>query len=145
LETQGRSIVFSSDQNGTNPRFPDFARNANLLVMHLAIGVGANNPNQALPAMVGQSRAERNPGRLVLTTSHNSISIAAIVDVKKSYTGPLTIARRSAVHPSAVIAGRSFFLLTPPLCRLSKMRRVFLPMLPAKISALTITLSPARK
>src|SRR5258705_3156882 len=53
VETQGLSIVFSSDQNGTNPRFPEFARNANLLVMHLAIGVGANNPNHALPSVVG--------------------------------------------------------------------------------------------
>src|SRR5258706_2236601 len=53
LETQGQNIGFSSAQNGTNPRFPAFPRSANLLVMHLAIGVGANNPNQALPAVVG--------------------------------------------------------------------------------------------
>jgi hypothetical protein len=52
VETQAVTVVFSSDQNGTNPRFPDFAKGADILVMHLAIGVGANNPNQAVPIAV---------------------------------------------------------------------------------------------
>jgi hypothetical protein len=37
VETRDGSIVFSSDQNGTSPKFTDFARSANVLVMHLAI------------------------------------------------------------------------------------------------------------
>ena len=91
VETQGKTIVFSSDQNGTNPRFPDFARGANLLVMHLAIGVGANNPNQALPDVVGRVAQSTNPGRLVLSHIANFDLDAAVADVKKGYTGPLTI------------------------------------------------------
>jgi ribonuclease BN (tRNA processing enzyme) len=91
VETQGKTIVFSSDQNGTNPRFPDFARGANLLVMHLAIGVGANNPNQALPAVVGQVAQSANPGRLVLSHIANFDLDAAVADVKKGYTGALTV------------------------------------------------------
>ena len=91
VETQGRSIVFSSDQNGTNPRFPEFAGRANLLVMHLAIGVGANNPNQALPAVVGASRRAQSPGRLILSHIAQFDLDAAVADVKKSYTGPLTV------------------------------------------------------
>jgi len=91
VETQGRSIVFSSDQNGTNPRFADFARNANLLVMHLAIGVGANNPNQALPSVVGSVAQSTNPRRLILSHIAQFDLDAAVGDVKKSYTGPLTV------------------------------------------------------
>jgi ribonuclease BN (tRNA processing enzyme) len=91
IETQGKTIVFSSDQNGTNPRFPDFAKNANLLVMHLAIGVGANNPNQALPAVVGRVAQSTNPGRLILSHIAQFDLDAAVADVKKGYTGPLTV------------------------------------------------------
>jgi ribonuclease BN (tRNA processing enzyme) len=91
VETGGKTIVFSSDQNGTNPRFPDFARGANLLIMHLAIGVGANNPNQALPAVVGQVAQSANPGRLVLSHIANFDLDAAVADVKKTYTGALTV------------------------------------------------------
>jgi ribonuclease BN (tRNA processing enzyme) len=91
VETQGKTIVFSSDQNGTNPSFPGFARNANLLVMHLAIGVGANNPNQALPDVVGRVAQSANPGRLVLSHIANFDLDAAVADVKKGYTGPLTV------------------------------------------------------
>ena len=91
VETQGKTIVFSSDQNGTNPRFPDFAKNANLLVMHLAIGVGANNPNQALPAVVGRVAQSANPSRLILSHIAQFDLDAAVADVKRSYTGPLTV------------------------------------------------------
>jgi ribonuclease BN (tRNA processing enzyme) len=91
VETQGKTVVFSSDQNGTNPRFPEFAKGANLLVMHLAIGVGANNPNQALPDVVGRVAQNASPGRLVLSHIANFDLDAAVADVKKTYTGPLTI------------------------------------------------------
>jgi len=91
VETQGKSIVFSSDQNGTNPRFPEFAKNANLLIMHLAIGVGANNPNQALPAVVGRVAQSANPGRLVLSHIAQFDLDAAVAEVKKSYAGALTV------------------------------------------------------
>jgi ribonuclease BN (tRNA processing enzyme) len=91
VETQGLSIVFSSDQNGTNPRFPEFARNANLLVMHLAIGVGANNPNQALPSVVGSVAQAAHPERLILSHIANFDLDAAVADVKKGYTGPLIV------------------------------------------------------
>ncbi len=91
VETQGRTVVFSSDQNGTNPRFPDFARGADLLIMHLAIGVGANNPNQALPIVVGQVAQSAKPKHLVLSHIAQFDLDAAVADVKKSYTGPLTV------------------------------------------------------
>ena len=37
VQTRDVSVVFSSDQNGTNPRFVEFAKGANVLVMHLGI------------------------------------------------------------------------------------------------------------
>jgi ribonuclease BN (tRNA processing enzyme) len=91
VETAAGSIVFSSDQNGTDPRFIDFAKNASVLVMHLAIGVGATSPLHASPAVVGRIAQEANVGRLVV--SHISpIDIdAAIAELRKSYTGPLII------------------------------------------------------
>ena len=91
VETQRKSVVFSSDQNGTNPRFPDFAKNANLLVMHLAIGVGSTNPNQALPDVVGRVAQSANPGHLVLSHIARFDLDAAVADVKKNYSGPLTV------------------------------------------------------
>ena len=91
VETQGVTVVLSSDQNGTNPRFPDFAKGADILLMHLAIGVNANNPNQALPAVVGSVAHSANPKRLVLSHIGNFDLDAAVTDVKKNYSGPLTI------------------------------------------------------
>jgi ribonuclease BN (tRNA processing enzyme) len=91
VETQGKTVVFSSDQNGTNPRFVDFAKGANLLIMHLAIGVGANNPNQALPNVVGRIAQDARPGRLVLSHIANFDLDAAVADVRRNYTGPLTV------------------------------------------------------
>jgi ribonuclease BN (tRNA processing enzyme) len=91
VETQGITVVFSSDQNGTNPRFPGFAKGADILVMHLAIGVGANNPNQALPSVVGSVAQNANPKRLILSHIANFDLDAAVADVKKNYSGPLTV------------------------------------------------------
>jgi ribonuclease BN (tRNA processing enzyme) len=92
VETQGTTVVFSSDQNGTNPRFPDFAKGADILVLHLAIGVGANNPNQALPSVVGTMAQRAAPKRLILSHIANFDLDAAVSDVKKNYSGPLTVA-----------------------------------------------------
>jgi len=91
VETRDGSIVFSSDQNGTNPNFVDFARNANVLIMHLAIAAGATSPLHAAPAVVGRIAQEAGVGRLIVSHIGQFDLDAAIADVKKSYTGPLTI------------------------------------------------------
>ena len=49
------------------PGSPTPGFGADILVMHLAIGVGANNPNQALPAVVGSLAQSANPKRLVVS------------------------------------------------------------------------------
>jgi ribonuclease BN (tRNA processing enzyme) len=86
------SIVLSSDQMGTDPRFVDFAKGANVLIMHLALPAGAkDNPLHAAPDVVGRIAQEANVGRLIV--SHIGIFDldAALADLKKAYTGPLTV------------------------------------------------------
>jgi ribonuclease BN (tRNA processing enzyme) len=91
IETPAGSVVFSSDQNGTNPKFVDFARNANVLVMHLAIAAGATSPLHAAPAVVGRIAREAGVGRLIVSHIGQYDLDAAISELKQSYAGPLTI------------------------------------------------------
>ena len=91
IQTRDASIVFSSDQTGTNPRFVDFARGANVLVMHLAIAAGATSSLHAPPAVVGRVAQEAGVGRLIVSHIGQFDLDAAITDLKKFYTGPLTV------------------------------------------------------
>jgi ribonuclease BN (tRNA processing enzyme) len=86
------SVVFSSDQMGTDPKFVDFAKGANVLIMHLALAAGVkNNPLHAAPDVVARVAQEAQIGRLIV--SHIGIFDldAALADLKKTYTGPLTV------------------------------------------------------
>src|SRR3989454_12617018 len=92
VQTQGVSVVFSSDQNGTDPKFVDFAKDANVLIMHLAIAANApSSPLHASPALVGRLGQEASAKRLILGHIGQFDLDAAIADVKKSYTGALTV------------------------------------------------------
>ena len=92
VKVRNVSIVFSSDQMGTDPGFIDFAKGANFLIMHLAVAAGVtNNPLHAAPDVVGRVAQEAKVGRLIV--SHIGIFDldAALADLKKSYAGPLTV------------------------------------------------------
>ncbi len=91
VQTRGVSIVFSSDQTGTNPKFIEFAKGANVLIMHMAIAAGTKNPLHASPEVVGRVAQAAGVGRLIL--SHIGIFDvdAAVAEVKQAYTGPLTV------------------------------------------------------
>jgi ribonuclease BN (tRNA processing enzyme) len=91
VKTRDLSIVFSSDQTGTNPTFVDFARGANVLIMHLAIAAGATSPLHASPAMVGRVAQSAGVGRLILSHIGTFDLGAAVAEVKTIYAGPLTI------------------------------------------------------
>jgi ribonuclease BN (tRNA processing enzyme) len=91
VETPEGSVVFSSDQNGTNPKFIDFARGADVLIMHLAIAAGATSPLHAAPAVVGRIAAEAGVGRLIVSHIGQFDLDAAVADLRKNYAGPLTI------------------------------------------------------
>ena len=95
VETPDGAVVFSSDQNGTDPKFVDFARDADTLIMHMQVPAGtANNPLHAAPAVVGRLAQNARVRRLIV--SHIGLAgpvlEAAIADLKTAYTGPLTVA-----------------------------------------------------
>lgn len=99
------SIAFSSDQNGSDPAFVEFASGADVLVVHVAVpetasGSGANL--HAKPSVWGQMATDANIGNLVL--SHLS-AIAPrngdgkligfdekLANLRSNYDGPLVIA-----------------------------------------------------
>jgi ribonuclease BN (tRNA processing enzyme) len=85
------SIVFSSDQTGTNPKFIEFAHGANVLVMHLTIAAGASSALHASPAVVGRVAREAGAGRLIVSHIGQFDLDPAIAELKKFYTGPLTV------------------------------------------------------
>jgi ribonuclease BN (tRNA processing enzyme) len=92
VKVRNISIVFSSDQTGTDPKFVDFAKGANILIMHLALAAGVkNNPLHASPDVVGRVAQEAGTARLIV--SHIGIFDlnAALADLKTNYTGPLTV------------------------------------------------------
>ena len=91
VQTRDVSIVFSSDQTGTNPRFVEFAKGANVLIMHLAIAAGANSPLHASPSVVGRVAHDAGVGRLIVSHIGQFDLDPAIAELKKFYTGPLTI------------------------------------------------------
>jgi len=90
VETRGVSAVFSSDQNGTNPKFVEFAKGANVLVMHMATNV-ANNPLHAAPAVVGRIAQSAGVKRLVVSHLGQFDLDPAVAELKGAYTGALTI------------------------------------------------------
>jgi ribonuclease BN (tRNA processing enzyme) len=91
VETSDGTIVFSSDQNGTNPKFVDFAKDADLLIMHLAIAAGATSPLHAAPAVVGRIAQQAHVGRLIVSHIGLFDLNAAIAELKTAYSGPLII------------------------------------------------------
>jgi ribonuclease BN (tRNA processing enzyme) len=91
VETEGKSAVFSSDQTGTNPEFVKFAKGADALIMHLTVPVGANHPVHAAPDVVGRIAQEAKVGSLIVSHIGPIDLDAAIGELKKYYTGPLTV------------------------------------------------------
>jgi ribonuclease BN (tRNA processing enzyme) len=91
VQTGNVSVVFSSDQNGTDPKFVQFAKGANVLIMHLAIAPGVENPLHATPAVVGRIAQEAGVGQLIVSHIGLFNLDAAIVDLRKFYTDPLIV------------------------------------------------------
>jgi ribonuclease BN (tRNA processing enzyme) len=92
VQTANGSVVFSSDQNGTDPKFVEFAKGANVLIMHLAVAPGATVPLHATPAVVGRIAQEAAPGQLVVSHLGLFNIDEAIADLRKTYSGPLIVA-----------------------------------------------------
>ncbi|MEZ4588633.1 MAG: MBL fold metallo-hydrolase [Gemmatimonadales bacterium] len=109
VETGGKTIVFGSDQNGTDPAFAGFARGADLLVMHLAIAERAPPPIARLharPSTVGDVARAAGASRLLLShvmeapasvearTWFSSAALdEALALVRERYSGPVELAK----------------------------------------------------
>jgi ribonuclease BN (tRNA processing enzyme) len=92
VDTRGVSVVFSSDQTGTSPGFLEFARGAQVLIMHLAVAAGTSNHLlHASPEVVGRIARDAGVGQLILSHIGLFDLDSAIAELKKSYAGPLTI------------------------------------------------------
>jgi ribonuclease BN (tRNA processing enzyme) len=94
-----RDIVFAGDQNGNADEFVDFARGADLLVMHLVVPENADRAGRALhapPSRIGEIAAAAAPQRLVLShfMARSLRNLDANVDlVKQRFGGEIIIAR----------------------------------------------------
>ena len=93
VQAQNKTIVFSGDQNGSDRRFVDFARGADVLVMHLAIRGPKSDDLHASPGVVGQVARDAHVGRLVLGHIGRSLNPLEpyIAEVRKYYVGPLIV------------------------------------------------------
>lgn len=93
------SIVFSGDQNGDNPRFVDFARDANVLVMHMPVPLNPDRVARRLhapPDVIAGIAAESGAETLVL--SH--FMARSLRDLEGN-TDPILAAFDGRVHVAA--------------------------------------------
>lgn len=70
VDVRGESIVFASDQNGSNDAFAEFAKDATLLVMHMPIPEGAGDGARqlhAIPSRIGEVAAAAGAKTLLLS------------------------------------------------------------------------------
>ena len=89
VEVGNVSVVFGSDQTGTDPNFAEFARDTSVLVMHLAVAeTSVPGPIHAVPSVVGRVAREAEARKLVLShfagverehPRFNSFSLARIM------------------------------------------------------------------
>ena len=105
LSVDGRDIVFASDQNGSSDAFVDFAREADILVMHLVIPDDAGAVAKRLhatPAQIGRVAARVQPKTLVLShfmaRSLRNLE-SNIASVRASFDGDIRLAEDLACYP----------------------------------------------
>ncbi len=99
VTTGDTSMVFASDQNGGNANFIDFAKDANILIMHMVIPEGATGTGRRLhapPSVIGSIAHEANVDTLVL--SHFMARSLRDLDknvaiVKQHFDGQIVLAR----------------------------------------------------
>jgi len=108
IQAGERSIVFSSDQAGTDRSFVAFTMSADVLVMHLAVSTQAPEALtqlHATPAIVGQIARDARVGGLVLShlselpegaAAAAAFSVPALDEnvavVQEIYDGPIVVA-----------------------------------------------------
>lgn len=98
VSVQGIDLVFSSDQNGSDPDFVEFAKDANLLVMHMPVAEGAGGGARQLhapPSVVGEIASAANV-KALLVSHFMARSLRNLDDnlavVRNNYAGELLVA-----------------------------------------------------
>lgn len=95
IEYAGSSFVLSSDQNGSDPRFVEFARDADILVVHFAgseFGTGFAAELHARPSVWGRIATDANVGRLVLSHIMANGDLETNLEfLQENYQGLLTV------------------------------------------------------
>ena len=94
----GTTIVFASDQNGSDPVFAGFAKDASILVMHMVVPEDVSGVGRRLhapPSVIGELAGQVSPGKLVLShfmarSLRDLESNVAIV--KRGFVGNVVIA-----------------------------------------------------
>jgi len=92
------TIVFASDQNGSDPEFVNFAKDASILVMHMVVPqdvTGVGRRLHAPPSVIGEVAGRASPDKLVLShfmarslrDLEGNVSI-----VRKGYSGDVVLA-----------------------------------------------------
>lgn len=105
IDSPAGRIVFSSDQNGSNPAFISFASHADILVMPAAITEDADSISSfmhAKPSIVGKIAAETQPKMLVLDHFMGKSlrdKDQTIKIIKQYYHGPVYAGRDLACFP----------------------------------------------
>jgi ribonuclease BN (tRNA processing enzyme) len=108
IRVGNRTVVFGSDQNGSDPKFSSFAADADVLVMHFSLSQRAADPLahlHARPASVGQVAQNAKVKRLVLSHFIKAPSSSAtpewfslfdldqaVAEVRKSFSGQIDTA-----------------------------------------------------
>lgn len=108
IDVGGKSIAFSSDQNGSNPAFTEFVTGVDVLIVHLAVpeqvgGFGARL--HAKPSVWGQMATDAKVGTLVLShlsaigplppggsLDGNARLKDSLGHLRSTYQGPLIVA-----------------------------------------------------
>lgn len=95
IEYSGSSFVLSSDQNGSDPRFVEFSRGADVLIVHFAgseFGSGIAAQLHARPSVWGQIASDANVGRLVLSHIMANGDLETNLEyLRQNYQGLLTV------------------------------------------------------
>jgi len=90
-----KTIVFSGDQNGSSEAFVEFARGADVLVMHMPVPEGISGVARRLhapPSVIGDIAAATGAGKLVLShfMARSLSNLQQNLEVIRSrYTGPM--------------------------------------------------------
>ena len=93
-----KSIVFSSDQNGSDEQFIEFARKADVLVMHMPVPedvTGAGRKLHAPPSVIGEIAAKAEVNTIVLShfMARSLEDLEQNVSIIQSrFTGPVLVA-----------------------------------------------------